>query len=76
VNSKCEEEVWNRKDIIAFATMMGWHDLINGIEALNITPKQTFADNLKHGEIQITLYRKVDEQDGDDCPFYFTEDCK
>lgn len=76
MKSEVEKEVWNLKDILAFSTMMGWHDLINGIETLNVTSKKIFADKLKHGDIQIILYRNVFEQDGEDCPYYFTEDCK
>jgi hypothetical protein len=71
-----EQEIWNYHDIVAFATMMGWHDLLANIAAIDKKTKQAFQDNLKHGEMQVTLYRNVDEDDAIDCPYYFTNDCR
>ena len=74
------QEIWQRKDILDFCVMMGWHDLIAAIESIEITPKEIFTDKIKHGDIQVILYRKVEDNDFDetiDCPFHFTvEDCK
>lgn len=74
------QEIWKRKDILALCAIMGWHRLMTAIEALPITPKEVFTDKIKHGDVQITLYRnaKVTSFDADDdCPFHFTiEGCK
>lgn len=73
------QETWKRKDILDFCIIMGWYDLAETIEAIEITPKEIFTDKIKHGDIQVTLYRKADVTtfDDDTCPFHFTiEECK
>ena len=73
------QEIWKRTEILDFCTMMGWNKLKADIEALPITSKEIFTDKIKHGDVQITLYRNAKETsfDGGDCPFHFTvEDCK
>jgi hypothetical protein len=73
------QEIWKRKDILDLCAMMGWDGLRAAIKALPITPKEVFTDKIKHGDVQITLYRnaKVTSFDDIDCPFHFTvEGCK
>ena len=72
-------EIWNRADIIEFCythTPVGiqamWHDLAKEIEAMPIDTKVSFSDNLKYGDIQITLYRR----DSNAYMLYLTKDCK
>ncbi len=74
-------EIWNRKDILDLSGIMGWRGLITAINAMPITPKEVFTDKIKHGDVQITLYRtaKVTEFGTEDngCPFHFTmEGCE
>lgn len=72
-------EVWQRDDILDFCGIMGWDEMTAAINALPITPKETFTDKIKHGDVQITLYRHANTTTFVDgvCPFHFTvEDCK
>jgi len=73
------QEIWQRDEILEFCDIMGWYELKEAISALPITPKEVFADKIKHGDVQVTLYRKGSDNtfDNIECPFHFTiEDCK
>lgn len=74
------QEIWKRKDLLTLCVMMGWQDLLDRLETMEITPKRSFTDKIKCGDIQIILYRKIQANNFDeeeDCPFHFTvEECK
>jgi hypothetical protein len=73
------QEIWKRDEILEFCDIMAWYELKEAISALPVTPKEVFADKIKHGDVQVTLYRKLSANTFDDieCPFYFTiEECK
>lgn len=73
------QEIWKRTEILDFCAMMGWDEFAAAIKALPITSKEIFTDKIKHGDVQITLYRnaKVTDYGNKSCPFHFTvEDCK
>ena len=73
------QEIWKRDEILEFCDIMAWYELKEAIKALPTTPKEVFTDKIKHGDVQVILYRKADVTTFDDetCPFHFTiEDCK
>ena len=75
------QEIWHRSDLLELCAMLEWNKLMADIKALPITPKETFTDKIKHGDVQITLYRNAKattfEAGNKECPFHFTiEDCK
>jgi len=67
------QEIWKLAEILEFCDIMNWDMLAAKIKALPITAKEKFTDKLKHGDVQIVLYRNVNEiQFDSDCPFHFT----
>jgi hypothetical protein len=74
------QEIWKRSEILELCGVMGWNDLAAKIKALPITAKRTFTEKIKHGDVQIVLYRRTNVTTFDaahTCPFHFTiEDCK
>ena len=73
------QEIWKLTDILELCVILNWDTLAASIKALPITPKEVFTDKIKHGDVQITLYRNARETSfgKEVCPFHFTvEDCK
>ena len=73
------QEIWKLADILELCGILDWDALAAGIKALPITAKEKFTDKIKYGDVQIVLYRNVNETTFTDesCPFHFTiEDCK